>query len=63
MEPTINQEVEDYKILLETALEEIEAYTDRPTKASSLRIRKHSTAIGKAGTFLRAALIENDKAN
>jgi hypothetical protein len=55
--------VEDYKRLLEAAIKEIDVYIEHPTKASSLRIRKHSTFIGKDGNHLRAALIANDKAN
>jgi hypothetical protein len=51
-----------YKELLQSALDEINAYEEKPTKAASLRIRKKSTELGKQGKFLRAELIEADKA-
>jgi len=56
-------QLKEYKQLIESILEEIEAYENRPTKACSLRIRKLSNQIGKDGVQLRAALIEADKAN
>jgi len=63
MAQNINQDLDSYKYLLEVTLEEIEAFAKRPTKASSRRIRKHSTDIGKSGTHLRATLVANDKVN
>ena len=51
-----------YRELLVAATNEINAYEERPTKASSLRIRKLTLQLGKLGTPLRADLIAQDKA-
>jgi len=50
------------KELMETCLKEIESFTEKPNKAKSLRIRKLTTQIGNQSKFLRATLIELDKA-
>ena len=47
---------------LETALAEINAYAEKPTKASSGRIRKSLGEIKKQVTGVRAALVAADKA-
>ncbi len=55
------QSLKEYKTLLESAIEMINEYEQRNTKASSARIRKLSNQIGKDGKFLRKDLIEADK--
>ena len=50
------------KAELETALEQIEAYATKPTKAESGRIRKTLGAIKNQVTGVRAALVAADKA-
>jgi len=51
-----------YRDLLVAALNETIAYEERPTKASSSRIRKLSLQLGKSGAPLRNHLIKLDKA-
>ena len=48
--------------LLATASAQIAAYTTKPTKAESARIRKTLGEIKKAVTGVRAELVEADKA-
>jgi predicted lipoprotein len=50
------------KTLLETALEQINKYEEKPTKAESARIRATLGAIKKDVTGVRAALVAADKA-
>ena len=47
---------------LETALEQINSYETKPTKAESARIRKTLGEIKKQVTGVRAALVAADKA-
>jgi hypothetical protein len=51
-----------YRDLLVAATNEINSYEERPTKASSLRIRKLTLQLGKSGAPLRNHLIKLDKA-
>ena len=58
----INDELNEYKDLLESAIEEINSYLNKSMKSKSLRIRKLSNQIGKDGKILRASLLAADKA-
>lgn len=58
----INDELNEYKTLLESAIKEIDSYINKPMKSKSLRIRKLSNQIGKDGKILRASLLAADKA-
>jgi hypothetical protein len=51
-----------YRDLVVAAANEINSYEERPTKASSLRIRKLTLQLGKSGAPLRNHLIKLDKA-
>jgi hypothetical protein len=55
-------ELDNIKTQLETALASIEAYTTKPTKAESARIRKVLGEVKKQVTGVRAALVTADKA-
>ena len=55
-------ELNTIKLQLETALNEINAYTVKQTKATSARIRKSLGEIKKQVTSVRAALVAADKA-
>jgi len=57
-----NASVVALKTLMDKCIDEMDAYLEAPTKARSLRIRKMTTQIGKSGQFLRAELIDLDKA-
>jgi hypothetical protein len=54
-------ELLDIKTQLETALEQINAYENKPTKAESARIRKTLGSIKNSVTKVRAALVVEDK--
>lgn len=54
--------LEDYTKLVSAMDKELAAYEERPTKASSGRIRKLSLQLGKLGAPLRRHLIKLDKA-
>jgi len=58
----INKQLEEYKIVLLHAIEEIDSYTTKPMKSKSLRIRKLSNQLGKDGVHLRKDLLAADKA-
>ena len=55
-------ELVEIKTYLETAITQINAYTEKPTKAESGRIRKTLGEIKKQVTGVRAALVAADKA-
>jgi hypothetical protein len=55
-------ELKTINTLLENTVAEIAAYTTKPTKASSARIRKNLGEIKKQVTGVRAALVGADKA-
>ena len=55
-------ELVEIKTYLETAIAQINAYTEKPTKAESGRIRKTLGEIKKQVTGVRAALVAADKA-
>lgn len=54
--------LKEYKNLLEAAIGEITAYENKPTKASSAKIRKLSLQLGKRGAPLRQYMLKLDKA-
>jgi len=55
-------ELQTMKVQLQGALDTIEAYESKPTKAESARVRKVLGEIKKGVTPLRAALVTADKA-
>ena len=55
-------ELNEINTLLTTAVAQIAAYSEKPTKAESGRIRKTLGEIKKQVTGVRAALVEADKA-
>ena len=55
-------ELNNINELLTTATAQISAYTTKPTKAESARIRKTLGEIKKTVTGVRAELVEADKA-
>jgi len=55
-------ELSNIKSLLESALEQINKYQAKPTKAESARIRATLGSIKKQVTGVRAALVEAGKA-
>jgi len=59
---TDNEQLIEIKTLMDKCIDEIDGYIEKPNKAKSLRIRKLTNSIGKAGVFLRAELIALDKA-
>lgn len=54
--------LKEYKNLLESTVREITAYEEKPTKASSMRIRKLSLLLGKQGAPIRQYMLKLDKA-
>jgi hypothetical protein len=55
-------ELQNISTLLTDAVERINTYSNKPTKAESARIRKVLGQIKKQVTGARAALVEADKA-
>jgi len=56
------KDLTDVEELLKACLSEIESFKEKPNKAKSLRIRKLTMQISKQSKFLRATLINSDKA-
>jgi hypothetical protein len=54
--------LKDYSNLIIAMQNELHAYTEKPTKASSARIRKLSLQLGKSGAPLRQYMLKLDKA-
>ena len=55
-------ELNTINTLLKGAIEEIDSYTEKQTKAASARIRKSLGEIKKQVTAVRSALVAADKA-
>ena len=53
--------ITEYANLAAAIMKEIELYKEKPTKASSARIRKLSLQIGKVGAPFRAYMLNLDK--
>lgn len=54
--------LKEYTNLIIAMQNELEAYAEKPTKASSARIRKLSLHLGKSGSPLRQYMLKLDKA-